>query len=82
MFFWKQKKRIYKQYNLAIDIDVQFIVIGDSLIDMYCALNVKMKVFILGKFKNKLVKYNNAIIFSTPEKIVDYIKSLVQGVKC
>lgn len=78
--FLEVKKRMQKQYSFLNDANVEWIVVGDSLADMEGALNAKMKALIWGKFKDKLIKNENVIIFSTPEKLVAYIKNIVKDI--
>lgn len=79
--FWEGKKRMQKQYSFLNDVNVEWIVVGDSLADMEGALNAKMKAFIWGKFEDGLIKNNNATVFSTPEKLVAHIENIVKDVK-
>ena len=64
-----------KQYSFLNDVNVEWIVVGDSLADMEGALNAKMKAFIWGKFESKLIKNDNAKGFSTPEKLLRILKT-------
>ena len=79
--FLEGKKRMKKQYSFLNDVNVEWIVVGDSLADMEGALNAKMKAFIWGKFESKLIKNDNAKVFSTPEKLAVHIENIVKGVK-
>ena len=79
--FLEGKNRMQKQYSFLNDVNAEWIVVGDSLADMKGALNANMKAFIWGKFEDKLIKNDNATVFSTPEKLSAYIKSIVKDVK-
>ena len=79
--FLEGKNRMQKQYSFLNDVNAEWIVVGDSLADMKGALNANMKAFIWGKFEDKLIKNDNATVFSTPEKLSAYIKNIVKDVK-
>lgn len=79
--FMEAKKRMQNEHGFLEGANARWIVIGDSLIDMECAFNADMEAFILGKFKVAVAKKNHAMIFSTSEKLADYIKNMIKGIK-
>ena len=79
--FLEAKKRMKKQHAFLNNDDIEWIVVGDSLVDMEGALKAKMKAFIWGNFKKSLNKNTNVAIFSTSEKLAEHVKITVKNNK-
>lgn len=75
--FIEAKKRMLKTYHIVKNMDIEFIVIGDSLVDGNGGVNAGMKAFILGGFKKESIKNNEIAIFPTPQKLIKFIKKLL-----
>lgn len=67
-----------KKYGITKNIDIDWIVVGDSLVDGIGGINAGMKAFILGRFKKEFIKNNEVIIFSTPQKLIKHMKELLK----
>jgi beta-phosphoglucomutase-like phosphatase (HAD superfamily) len=76
--FLEAKKRMLKKYSITKDVNIDWIVIGDSLADGNGGINAGMKAFIFGRFEKEFRKNNEIIIFSTPQKLIKYIKGLLK----
>jgi beta-phosphoglucomutase-like phosphatase (HAD superfamily) len=76
--FIEAKKRMLKKYNITKDMDIDWIVVGDSLVDGNGGINAGMKAFILGRFKKESIKNSEMIIFSTPPKLIKHMKALLK----
>lgn len=78
--FLEAKSRMRKNNDFLSDINVRWIVVGDSLADVEGALNANMEVFIWGKFKDNIIKNSYAMIFPTPEKLANYIMDMAKTI--
>lgn len=79
--FMEARKRMQNEHDFLRDANARWIVVGDSLVDAEGAFNANMEALIWGKFKERLIKDGNAMVFSAPEKMANYIKNMIRDIK-
>lgn len=79
--FMEAKRRMQKKYDFLDDINVRWIVVGDSLIDADGAFSAGMEAFIFGESVSSIAGNNQVMAFSTSEKLAAYIKNIIKNIK-
>lgn len=76
--FIEAKKRMIKKYGITKNMNINWIVVGDSVADMNGGVNANMETVIFGRFKKEFIKNNKITIFATPQKLIRHIKELLK----